>query len=45
VDLVSNVLKDGVAVSKVAHGAEVNLGNAAWYSGGAGEARGAHAHG
>ena len=45
VDLVGDVLEDGTAGGEVAPGAEVDLGDAARYSGGMGEARGAHAHG
>jgi hypothetical protein len=45
VDLVGNVLEDGAAGDEVKCGAEVDLGDAARYGGGVGEARGAHAHG
>ncbi len=45
VDVVGDVLKDGAAGGEVARGAEVDLGDAARYGGGMGEAQGAHAHG
>jgi hypothetical protein len=45
VDLVGNVLEDGVAIGEAAYGAEVDLGNAAQYGRGTGEVQGAHVHG
>ena len=45
VDLVGDVLEDGAAGGEVARGAKADLGDAARYGGGTGEARGAHAHG
>jgi len=43
VDVVGDVLKDGAAGGEVVR-AKVNLGDAAQYGEGTGEARGAHAH-